>query len=206
MCVGDRTPWFFDEMEKAHGDVFNVLLQIFDDGCVTDSQGRLINFKNTILIMTSNIAAIALYQRRAARRGSSRARHEAVRGHFRPEFINRVDEWIVFDPLAKDQVAIVNNKSPLAASPPQIRLRTRCRGRPYPTPVTIQPLALVPSSAPCESPRDRRRAGHSPRRRQRDKPLVADGFTTFPENSPSSPRASFRRHHRRRRAIASLER
>ena len=100
----------FDEMEKAHGDVFNVLLQILDDGRVTDSQGRLINFKNTILIMTSNIGSQFVLDT-SETGGTKEARRErvmeAVRGHFRPEFINRVDEWIVFDPLAKDQVTAI---------------------------------------------------------------------------------------------------
>ena len=100
----------FDEMEKAHGDVFNVLLQILDDGRVTDSQGRLINFKNTILIMTSNIGSQFVLDT-SEEGGTKEARRErvmeAVRGHFRPEFINRVDEWIVFDPLAKDQVTAI---------------------------------------------------------------------------------------------------
>lgn len=100
----------FDEMEKAHGDVFNVLLQILDDGRVTDSQGRLINFKNTILIMTSNIGSqyVLDMSEEAGTKASRRERvMDAVRDHFRPEFINRVDEWIVFDPLAKDQVSAI---------------------------------------------------------------------------------------------------
>jgi ATP-dependent Clp protease ATP-binding subunit ClpB len=102
----------FDEMEKAHGDVFNVLLQILDDGRVTDSQGRLINFKNTILIMTSNIGSQFVLEGlmdggKASKEERREKVMEAVRGHFRPEFVNRVDEWIVFDPLAKDQVTAI---------------------------------------------------------------------------------------------------
>jgi len=102
----------FDEMEKAHGDVFNVLLQILDDGRVTDSQGRLINFKNTILIMTSNIGSQFVLEGlidggKASKDERREKVMEAVRGHFRPEFVNRVDEWIVFDPLAKDQVTAI---------------------------------------------------------------------------------------------------
>ena len=99
----------FDEMEKAHGDVFNVLLQILDDGRVTDSQGRMVNFKNTILIMTSNIGSqFVLDAGGMDDPAATAARHEAVmnavRGHFRPEFVNRVDEYIVFDPLSFSQV------------------------------------------------------------------------------------------------------
>jgi len=99
----------FDEMEKAHGDVFNVLLQILDDGRVTDSQGRVVNFKNAILIMTSNIGSqFVLENMNDNSEGGKAYRRErvmeAVRGHFRPEFVNRVDEYIVFDPLDFNQV------------------------------------------------------------------------------------------------------
>ena len=100
----------FDETEKAHGDVFNVLLQILDDGRVTDSQGRVVSFKNCILIMTSNIGSQFVLE---GLNGDNdpHQKHErrekvmdAVRGHFRPEFVNRVDEYIVFDPLDFSQV------------------------------------------------------------------------------------------------------
>ena len=115
----------FDEMEKAHADVFNVLLQILDDGRVTDSQGRMVSFKNTILIMTSNIgshfvldgllnASEETEQQAKTSAGERKAKvMDAVRGHFRPEFINRVDEWIVFDPLLRSGKiqAIVASKS-----------------------------------------------------------------------------------------------
>ena len=109
----------FDEMEKAHADVFNVLLQILDDGRVTDSQGRLVSFKNTILIMTSNIgsqfvldgllnAGEEMEQQAKKSTGERKTKvMDAVRGHFRPEFINRVDEWIVFDPLLSSQVEAI---------------------------------------------------------------------------------------------------
>jgi ATP-dependent Clp protease ATP-binding subunit ClpB len=109
----------FDEMEKAHADVFNVLLQILDDGRVTDSQGRLVSFKNTILIMTSNIgsqfvldgllnAGEETEQQAKKSTGERKTKvMDAVRGHFRPEFINRVDEWIVFDPLLSSQVEAI---------------------------------------------------------------------------------------------------
>ena len=109
----------FDEMEKAHADVFNVLLQILDDGRVTDSQGRLVSFKNTILIMTSNIGSQFVLdgllnadeetEQQAKKSTGERKTKvmDAVRGHFRPEFINRVDEWIVFDPLLSSQVEAI---------------------------------------------------------------------------------------------------
>ncbi len=88
----------FDEIEKAHSDVFNVLLQVLDDGRITDGQGRTVDFKNTVIIMTSNIGSQFITEE------WDRAKHsplvmEALRGHFRPEFLNRVDEIIIFDRL-----------------------------------------------------------------------------------------------------------
>jgi ATP-dependent Clp protease ATP-binding subunit ClpB len=93
----------FDEIEKAHHDVFNVLLQILDDGRLTDSQGRTVDFKNTIIIMTSNIGSLHLVEN-ASESGeideSVRTRVMAeLRAHFRPEFLNRVDEIVLFKPL-----------------------------------------------------------------------------------------------------------
>ena len=95
-----------DEIEKAHPDVFNVLLQVLDDGRLTDSQGRTVNFKNTVIIMTSNIgsAAIAATGARsgdAAYESMKREVTEALSSHFRPEFLNRVDEVIVFHALTE---------------------------------------------------------------------------------------------------------
>ena len=98
----------FDEIEKAHPDVFNVLLQVLDDGRVTDGQGRTVDFTNTVLIMTSNIGSqFILNETDAARRNA--AALEALRAHFRPEFLNRIDEIIIFDRLeAADLKRIVN--------------------------------------------------------------------------------------------------
>ena len=98
----------FDEIEKAHPDVFNVLLQVLDDGRITDSQGRTVDFKNTILIMTSNIGAGYLLEGIDAD-GRISADAEAqvmndLRGHFRPEFLNRLDETILFKPLTKENI------------------------------------------------------------------------------------------------------
>ncbi len=101
-----------DEVEKAHPDVFNVLLQVLDDGRLTDGQGRTVDFRNTVIVMTSNLgssliqelsgddSAEAYTQMKAAVMG-------AVQGHFRPEFINRLDEIVVFHPLAKDQIRAI---------------------------------------------------------------------------------------------------
>ena len=98
----------FDEIEKAHPDVFNVLLQVLDDGRITDSQGRTVDFKNTILIMTSNIGANYLLDG-ISENGEIRPEAEnmvmqELRGHFRPEFLNRLDEIILFKPLTKANI------------------------------------------------------------------------------------------------------
>ena len=98
----------FDEVEKAHPDVFNVLLQVLDDGRITDSQGRTVDFKNTILIMTSNIGSAYLLDGIDAEGNISKEAEDAVmgelRGSFRPEFLNRLDEIIMFKPLTKDNI------------------------------------------------------------------------------------------------------
>ncbi|MEL7641249.1 MAG: ATP-dependent chaperone ClpB [Solidesulfovibrio sp.] len=101
----------FDEIEKAHGDVFNTLLQILDDGRLTDSHGRTVDFKNTIIIMTSNIGAQYMLEgiepSGAFKPGVSEAVMNALRGHFRPEFLNRVDEIVLFKPLLREQIAAI---------------------------------------------------------------------------------------------------
>ncbi len=98
----------FDEIEKAHPDVFNVLLQVLDDGRITDSQGRTVDFKNTILIMTSNIGSSYLLDGIAEdgtiEEGARKAVMNDLRMHFRPEFLNRLDETILFKPLSKDDI------------------------------------------------------------------------------------------------------
>ena len=99
----------FDEIEKAHPDVFNVLLQVLDDGRITDSQGRTVDFKNTILIMTSNIGAAYLLEGIDQSGNISEEAEKAVmndlRAHFRPEFLNRLDETILFKPLSKENIS-----------------------------------------------------------------------------------------------------
>ena len=93
-----------DELEKAHTDVFNVLLQLLDDGRLTDGQGRTVDFRNTIVIMTSNLGVDGL-QRRVHRREKQKAAVlEDVRTAFRPEFVNRIDEIVVFEPLGRDEI------------------------------------------------------------------------------------------------------
>ena len=92
-----------DEVEKAHSDVFNILLQILDDGRLTDSKGRTVDFKNTVIIMTSNLGSAEILNR-----GLKDAKDkvlELLKSYFRPEFLNRIDDIIVFDGLTKEQVA-----------------------------------------------------------------------------------------------------
>src|ERR1700731_3212813 len=93
----------FDEIEKAHRDVFNVLLQVLDDGRITDGQGRTVDFKNTVIIMTSNIGSQFITEEES-REARSRLVMDALRQHFRPEFLNRVDEIVIFDRLTEDDL------------------------------------------------------------------------------------------------------
>lgn len=96
----------FDEVEKAHPDVFNVLLQVLDDGVLTDGQGRTVDFKQTLIILTSNLGSQALSQLPEGADSAQAKRDvmDAVRAHFRPEFLNRLDETIIFDRLARDDM------------------------------------------------------------------------------------------------------
>ena len=105
-----RNPYsivLFDEIEKAHPDVFNILLQILDDGRITDSTGKLVDFKNTIIIMTSNLGSEYILDNEE--NGSSKVM-EALKRHFRPEFINRIDEIVIFKSLGKDVVYNILDK------------------------------------------------------------------------------------------------
>ena len=106
-----RNPYtiiLLDEIEKAHPDVFNILLQVLDDGRLTDSKGRLVDFKNTVLIMTSNIGSQVLLEGVTADGEIPEATKEQVlsllRGHFKPEFLNRIDDTILFTPLSLEDV------------------------------------------------------------------------------------------------------
>jgi ATP-dependent Clp protease ATP-binding subunit ClpB len=93
----------FDEIEKAHHDVFNVLLQVLDDGRITDGQGRTVDFKNTVIIMTSNIGSQYILEADNAEQREAKVM-DSLRGHFRPEFLNRVDEIIIFDRLSDEDL------------------------------------------------------------------------------------------------------
>ncbi len=94
----------FDEVEKAHPDVFNVLLQVLDDGRITDGQGRTVDFRNTVLIMTSNIGSQHIMDESNPEQREAKVR-EALRNHFRPEFLNRIDETVIFDRLDRSELA-----------------------------------------------------------------------------------------------------
>ena len=94
----------FDEVEKAHSDVFNVLLQVLDDGRITDGQGRTVDFRNTVIIMTSNIGSEYIMSEENPEQREALV-NEALRGHFRPEFLNRIDETIIFDRLSESDLS-----------------------------------------------------------------------------------------------------
>ena len=99
----------FDEIEKAHPDVFNMLLQVLDDGRLTDSKGRMVDFKNTVMIMTSNLGAQLLSGEALTDESAfDQAREQVMdvlKEHFRPEFLNRVDDIVIFRPLGEEQLA-----------------------------------------------------------------------------------------------------
>ncbi len=94
-----------DEVEKAHPDVFNVLLQVLEDGRLTDSHGRTVDFRNTVIVMTSNLGSAQIQELVGDREAQRAAVKDAVGAHFRPEFINRIDEVVVFEPLGREQIA-----------------------------------------------------------------------------------------------------
>ena len=99
----------FDEIEKAHPDVFNILLQLLEDGRLTDGQGRTVDFRNTVVIMTSNLGSHILQDPNLTEADKEKAVLEAVRHNFRPEFLNRVDEIIIFKPLTREQIKTIVN-------------------------------------------------------------------------------------------------
>ncbi|MBD8483153.1 ATP-dependent chaperone ClpB [Pseudomonas coleopterorum] len=94
-----------DEVEKAHPDVFNILLQVLEDGRLTDSHGRTVDFRNTVIVMTSNLGSARIQELVGDREAQRAAVMDAVTSHFRPEFVNRIDEVVIFEPLARDQIA-----------------------------------------------------------------------------------------------------
>jgi len=111
-----------DEVEKAHADVFNILLQVLEDGRLTDSHGRTVDFRNCVVVMTSNLGAVRIQELAGDKDAQRTAALDALSAHFRPEFINRIDELVVFEPLAWEQIAAI-------ASIQLDRLRGRLRER-----------------------------------------------------------------------------
>lgn len=97
----------FDEIEKAHGDIFNILLQVLDDGRLTDGQGQVIDFKNTVIIMTSNLGSSVLMDESLDASQKNQAINEILKSHFRPEFLNRLDETVTFNALGSEQIASI---------------------------------------------------------------------------------------------------
>jgi ATP-dependent Clp protease ATP-binding subunit ClpB len=95
----------FDEIEKAHPDVFNVLLQILDDGRLTDSKGRTVDFKNTVLIMTSNLGSREIQEVSDDEKQVREAVLQVLQDHFKPEFLNRIDDIVIFHRLSRDQIS-----------------------------------------------------------------------------------------------------
>ena len=96
----------FDEIEKAHSDVFNVMLQLLDDGRLTDGQGRVVDFKNTIIIMTSNLGSEFILQKEDLKEAEA-AVSELLKSRFKPEFLNRIDEIIMFNRLGREQISMI---------------------------------------------------------------------------------------------------
>jgi ATP-dependent Clp protease ATP-binding subunit ClpB len=96
-----------DEVEKAHPEVFDLLLQVFDDGRLTDGQGRTVDFRNAIIIMTSNLGSTFLTDSSLSREEKETAVNEVVRGHFKPEFLNRIDDIVIFNALSQEEIASI---------------------------------------------------------------------------------------------------
>ncbi len=141
----------FDEIEKAHPDVFNVLLQVLDDGRLTDGQGRTVDFRNVLIIMTSNLGSEYLVNLREGEDTKTVEKEVmgVVRGHFRPEFLNRVDEIILFHRLRREDMSEIvdiqlKRPEPAAGGPQDRRsASTPRRGNGWPTRATIRPMARV---------------------------------------------------------------
>ena len=105
-----RSPYsviLLDEVEKAHPEVFDLLLQVFDDGRLTDGQGRTVDFRNAIIIMTSNLGSTFLTDSALDRAAKEQAVNEVVRGHFKPEFLNRIDDIVIFNALSRSEIAAI---------------------------------------------------------------------------------------------------
>jgi ATP-dependent Clp protease ATP-binding subunit ClpB len=107
VCSSDLTVILFDEIEKAHPEVFNVLLQVLDDGRLTDARGRTVDFKNTVIIMTSNIGSSEIAEYASDPDKQRQAIESLLHRTFRPEFLNRVDDTIIFQHLNREEIAAI---------------------------------------------------------------------------------------------------
>ena len=159
----------FDEVEKAHSDVFDILLQVLDDGRLTDGQGRTVDFRNVILVLTSNLGSHILVSELDEQLKKD-AVLEAVRSHFKPEFLNRLDDIVVFDPLTTAeltgivdvQLGLLQNRLAGRRLVLQVsRRRPRVAGD-----QRLRPAVRRPAAAPADPDRDRRPAGQGPDRRR----------------------------------------
>ena len=143
-----------DEIEKAHRDVFNVLLQVLDDGRLTDGQGRTVDFTNTIIVMTSNIGS-QMIQQITSEGGTPEEIEDAVKDilkeKFLPEFLNRIDETIVFHPLTRDQIGQDRRSAARPACKAARRAATSASKSPPPPRRPSPPKATTPPSAPARS-------------------------------------------------------
>jgi ATP-dependent Clp protease ATP-binding subunit ClpB len=99
----------FDEIEKAHPDVFNILLQMLDDGRLTDSHGKTVDFRNTVIVMTSNVGAHGIMEHAGDRAKMDAVANEALKAKFRPEFLNRIDDIVIYNPLGRDHIALITD-------------------------------------------------------------------------------------------------
>ena len=174
----------FDEIEKAHRDVFNVLLQVLDDGRLTDGQGRTVNFKNTVIVMTSNIGSAEIQKlatREAPEWEVEAAIQELLKQHFRPEFLNRIDEIILFHSLSREQltkivdVQLEHLRKRLASA--NLKLVDHRRGQKTAGRGRVRPELRRPPAEARYPAADRKSAGFAdPRRGFREGQTIAIDF------------------------------
>ena len=159
-----------DEVEKAHPDVFDVLLQVLDDGRLTDGQGRTVDFRNAILILTSNLGSHAIADPTLSEEQRRDAVMAVVRSHFKPEFLNRLDDIVVFHALSADDLtSIVDIQLGRAATPagrPAAAAGGHRRGPGVAGEPRLRPDLRRPAAAPAGPDRDRRPAGQGAARRR----------------------------------------
>ena len=152
-----------DEVEKAHPEVFDVLLQVLDDGRLTDGQGRTVDFRNVILVMTSNLGSAFLMDPALDADGRREAVMTAVRATFKPEFVNRLDDVVVFEPLSSEELTRIVDLQVAQLAPPAGRPAARARGHGRGARVAgagrVRPGVRRASAAPARADRDRRPAG-----------------------------------------------